>query len=87
MEFGIKLRRLREIYGYSQEYVADYCGITQSAYSKKEKGLRIPSYERLQQLSTLYKIEIDKIVSLPTNSLLIIALKKQIEYLEEIQKK
>jgi transcriptional regulator with XRE-family HTH domain len=31
-EVATKLRRIREIYGYSQDYVADRMGISQPAY-------------------------------------------------------
>lgn len=80
--FGIKLRRLREIYGFSQEAVAFHCGISQAAYSKKEKGTRIPSYERLCQLSDLYDVKIDELIQLPLEELLIIVLEKQIKLLQ-----
>jgi transcriptional regulator with XRE-family HTH domain len=41
-EMAMKLRRIREIYGYSQEYVADRLGISQPAYWQKENGKRMP---------------------------------------------
>jgi transcriptional regulator with XRE-family HTH domain len=80
-KFGVKLRRLREINGFSQEAVAHHCGISQAAYSKKERGERIPSYERLCQLSDLYDIEIRELTELPLDELLIIVLKKKIDLL------
>lgn len=84
-DFGQKLKRLREIHGYSQEAVAFYCGISQAAYSKKEKGSRIPSYERLRQLGELYEIQVEDIVHLSLDELLIMALRKQISQLTEKQ--
>lgn len=39
IELGKKLRTLREIKGYSQEYVANEIDISQRTYSKIENGL------------------------------------------------
>lgn len=82
MDFGTKLKRLREVHGFSQEQVAFHCNISQAAYSKKEKGQRVPSIERLKQLSTLYEITVNDIVELSISSLLIIAHENQINKLK-----
>lgn len=82
-DIGIKLRRIREIYGFSQEQVAFHCNISQSAYCKKENGQRIPSLERLIQLTTLYDIDLQDLLDLDVRTISIIAHQKQIEKLKE----
>ncbi len=82
-DIGIKLRRIREIYGFSQEHVAYYCNISQSAYCKKESGDRNPSLERLIQLATLYEIELQDLINLDLRKISILAHQKQIEKLQK----
>lgn len=77
----MKLKRIREIYGLSQEQVAFHCQISQSAYCKKENGQRIPSLERLIQLTKLYEIEIQDLIKLDLREISILAHQKQIEKL------
>ncbi|SOE20124.1 DNA-binding transcriptional regulator, XRE-family HTH domain [Spirosomataceae bacterium TFI 002] len=80
-DIGIKLKRIREIFGYSQEYVAHFCNISQSAYCKKESGQRIPSLERLIQLTTLYDIDLQDLIDLDLSEISILAHRRQIEKL------
>lgn len=50
---------LRNIYGYSQEEVAEKIGISRQAYAKWEKGETIPDIEKCAQLAKLYDTSID----------------------------
>jgi len=52
---GDKLRKLREQKGYSQEYIASRLNISQSAYSKIEKGETDLSLKRIDQLASLFE--------------------------------
>lgn len=71
----IKARKLREIYGYSQEYVAFEMGISQAAYSKKESGRTRFTLECLEKLSVLYRFSLMELISLPAQELLIRAIR------------
>jgi transcriptional regulator with XRE-family HTH domain len=82
-EMAIKLRRIREIYGYSQEYVADRLGISQPAYWQKENGKRMPSDERLEQIADLYKLTIADLKTGELNAVLIKVHELQIEILRK----
>lgn len=55
----IKLRELRESYGYSQREVATRLRISPSVISAYENGERTPSAEILLGLSYLYKCSTD----------------------------
>lgn len=49
-----RIRRLRELYRFSQDAVADKLGITQAAYSRLESGRTRLDLERLEQIAKLY---------------------------------
>ena len=82
-EIATKLRRIREIYGYSQEYVADCLGITQPAYWQKENGKRMPSEERLEQIAELYNLTVADLKTGELNAVLIKVHELQIEILRK----
>ncbi len=82
-EMAMKLRRIREIYGYSQEYVADCLGISQPAYWQKENGKRYPSEERLEQIADLYDLTVSDLKEGELNSVLIKVHELQIEILRK----
>lgn len=82
-ELALKLRRIREIFGYSQDYVANRIGISQPAYWQKESGRRMPSEERFEQIAELYNLTINDLKSEELNTVLIKAHKIQIEILEK----
>jgi transcriptional regulator with XRE-family HTH domain len=82
-EMATKLRRIREIYGYSQEYVADRLGISQPAYWQKENGKRLPSEQRLEQIADLYNLTLDDLKKGELNAVLIKVHELQIEILRK----
>ena len=54
-KMGLRLKGLREHYGYTQQQVADFLGIDQSNYSKIEHGQRrINKLSHLEDLCDLY---------------------------------
>lgn len=48
---GTKVKRMRELRNYSQEYVADKIGISQSNYARLEKNEVTISEERLKAIA------------------------------------
>ena len=69
--FLLKMRKLREMHGYPQEYVAFQLGISQAAYSKKESGRTRLSLLCLTQLAELYELSLADLISLSTQELLL----------------
>ena len=55
---GTRLRKLREEHKLSETEVADYIGITQSAYSRKESDQSEFKASELIKLAELYKLPI-----------------------------
>jgi transcriptional regulator with XRE-family HTH domain len=58
MNYGTKLRQLRDAHGYSQENVAHMLNVVQSTYSGWENGDHIPKWDILPKLADIYKLEI-----------------------------
>lgn len=58
-----KLIELRQYFGYSQQEIADYLGLTREAYSHYERSAREPSLETLVKLSKLYQIDISELIN------------------------
>jgi len=58
-DLGEKLKTLRLQHGYSQKYVYEITGISQTALSGYETGEKTPSLEKLLKLSNLYQVSTD----------------------------
>jgi transcriptional regulator with XRE-family HTH domain len=69
--FILKVRKLREIHGYPQEYVAFQLGISQAAYSKKESGRTQLSVLCLTKIAELYQMSLADLISLTTQELML----------------
>ncbi|MWB93072.1 helix-turn-helix domain-containing protein [Flavobacterium sp. GA093] len=63
MVIGDKIKSIRKLKNYTQEYIAEQLGITQAGYSKIEKGKTRMSLEKLQQLSLILELPIEKIIN------------------------
>jgi transcriptional regulator with XRE-family HTH domain len=59
---GTKIRTLRELKGYSQEYMAEKLGISQSNYSRLENSEAEITLTRLEEVSEI--LDIDPLVLL-----------------------
>ena len=58
----LKLKESRKKHGFSQEEIAKKLNISQSNYSKYERGDIEPNINTLIQLSNFYKITLDDLV-------------------------
>ncbi len=59
-----RLKELRKVNNYTQDYVAEVLGTTRQTYSHYETGRRKPSTETLYKLSGLYNISVDDLLHL-----------------------
>ena len=57
-----RLKELRLKYGYTQEYVADSIGMTQSGYSRVERGETALCDDVICALASLYDVTADYIL-------------------------
>lgn len=72
--YALKIRKLREIHGYPQEYVAFQMGISQAAYSRKESGSTALSITCLTKLAELYQLNLVDLISFSTQELMMRAI-------------
>lgn len=66
-KFSKKLKILREINNYTQEYVARILDISQNAYSLIEKGTTKITLDRIEVLAELYKTTPSELISINDN--------------------
>ncbi len=59
-----RLKELRKVNNYTQDYVAEAIGTTRQTYSHYETGRRKPSTETLYKLSGLYSVPVDDLLHL-----------------------
>ncbi len=59
-----KLKELRKVFGYTQDYVASSLGIVRQTYSHYETGKRMPGPDVLFKLAGLYNISVDDLMQL-----------------------
>lgn len=59
-----RLRELRKLHNYTQEYVASYLDVIRQTYSHYETGRNTPSTDSLYKLATLYSIPVDDLLQL-----------------------
>ncbi|MWB93257.1 helix-turn-helix domain-containing protein [Flavobacterium sp. GA093] len=58
-----KIKSIRELKNYTQEYMAKQLGVTQAGYSKIEKGITILSYEKLTAIAEILEVSVEDIIS------------------------
>ena len=61
---GDKIKFVRELRGYKQDFVATQLGISQNGYSKIERGETDVPYSRLEQISDVLDIAVEDLVSI-----------------------
>ncbi len=59
-----KLKELRKVHNYTQDYVAEVLGVVRQTYSHYETGKRTPDAQALYKLAGLYNISIDDLMHL-----------------------
>ena len=62
MNLGNKIKKLRELKDFTQEHLAEKLGITQSNYSKIEKGTIDIQYSKLEEIAKILDIAVEDII-------------------------
>jgi len=62
-----KIRNIRELKNFTQEFMADKLGISQAAYSKIENGATKVSQEKLQDIAKIMGVKVEDIQSFETD--------------------
>ncbi len=63
MVLGQKIKKLRELKNFTQEYMAEELGLTQSGYSKLESGEVDVPFNRLEQIAKILGIRPEDIIT------------------------
>jgi len=63
MNIGNNIKQIRELRNYSQEYVAQELGISQSSYARIESGTIVPKIDRLQRIAEILDIDVSFLLS------------------------
>lgn len=58
-----KIRNVRELKNFTQEYMAERLGITQAGYSKIENGGTKLSYSKLSEISKILDVEVEELLA------------------------
>lgn len=56
------IRSLRELRGYSQEYLADKLNITQSSYARFENGAKKTDFALLEKVADVFEVDVCSII-------------------------
>ncbi len=64
MDIGLTLRRLRNLHGYSQQYVANCMEISREAYKRWENNQVNFSIGQLQKIAEFYTLKIHEIIEM-----------------------
>jgi transcriptional regulator with XRE-family HTH domain len=70
MEIGQKVKKIRELRNFTQDYVASQLGITQESYHKIEVNKTNVSTQRLEQLAKILEVSIFDLMSFDENKVL-----------------
>ena len=62
MEINLRLRELREEYGYTQMQIADFLNVRQNTYSQYESSKREIPLVALVKLADYYQVSVDYII-------------------------
>lgn len=63
MEFGEKLQTLRKSRGWTQEELAEALFVSRTAVSKWESGRGLPNIDSLKEISKLFSVSLDELLS------------------------
>lgn len=63
MEIGTKIKKVRELRNYTQDYMAERLDISQSTYARIENNEGELQYSKLQKISEILDIRIEDLIN------------------------
>ena len=67
MNIGQKIKKVRELRNYTQEFLASELGFAQETYSKIESGRTKVSIQRLELIANILKVNINDLLNFDDN--------------------
>ena len=65
MNIGDKIRKVRELKGLKQEYVAEKVGLSVTAYGNIERNESSLSFDRLEEIAEVLEVSVQDILNIP----------------------
>lgn len=65
MDIGDKIRKVRELKGFKQEYVAGKLGLSVTAYGNIERNESSLTFERLEEIAQALEVTVQDILNIP----------------------
>ena len=65
MNIGEKIRKVRELKGFKQEYVAGKLGLSVTAYGNIERNESSLSFDRLEEIARVLEVSVQDILNIP----------------------
>lgn len=65
MNIGDKIRKVRELKGLKQEYVAGKLGLSVTAYGNIERNESSLSFDRLEEIAEVLEVSVQDILNIP----------------------
>ncbi len=65
MDIGDKIRKVRELKGLKQEYVAGQLGLSVTAYGNIERNDSSLTFDRLEQIAAVLEVTVQDILNIP----------------------
>ncbi|HEV7333138.1 MAG TPA: helix-turn-helix transcriptional regulator [Flavisolibacter sp.] len=65
MNIGDKIRKVRELKGYKQEYVAGKLGLSVTAYGNIERNESSLTFDRLEEIAEVLEVSVQDILNIP----------------------
>lgn len=63
INIGLRIKRLREIKGLKQDYMADKLNISQQSYSNIENGKIDVPFSKIENIADILGIKVDELIS------------------------
>ncbi len=60
---GNKIKKIRELNNYTQEYMAEKLGMTQSGYGKIERDETDVTYSKLEEIASVLKVSVEDLIA------------------------
>lgn len=64
---GQKIRKVRVLRGFSQDYVSKLLNISQAAYSDIENNKSKVNFEKIQEIANIFDVDINDLISFDEN--------------------
>lgn len=81
VDFGERLKTLRQSKGLTQQQLSDKLGLTKSVISAYETNLRLPSYDVLKHIAAIFGVTTDYLLGMNRAKVIDVSLLSETDYL------